>query len=454
MPALLAEALVAGEGGDGEVEAVEVVVEVEDFGEAGAGVGVFFPVAVGELVVDEPSDGFGDVGVGGGEGAGGGHEGHGAPGGLGGGAGAAAFEVGVFVGVAGFAEGAVGFLDGAEPVDGFAYPLVVHAFADAAETGEGLPCAIDVVDAPAAEPAAILVLRLLDEVDGFADGGVGGGDAAVAEAFEDAAGDVGAGGILDGVVVGEGDVFEDGAVAGAVEGGPAAIIILHGEEPVDGAFDGGLRGSAAGALEGHRHHGGVVDVGVVGVGVFEEPAGGFDVGGVFGPVGGGAAFFGEEPVDGGGGDGGVFGEAGFGEGVEGDAGVPDGGEAGLDADVWGVGGTVGGGGAGGAFLGIVGGVVGVVDEEVFEMLLGFEDGGVVVRVTEGTEDDEYVDHRGEDGAEAFGVLHVVEDPFFGFAHGAGSERGDGGFLEALEGEVEEEEHFAPGFGEIFEGAFG
>ncbi len=85
MPALLAEVAVAGEGGDGEVEAVEVVFEVEDAGEAGAGVPEFFPVAVGGLVVDEPLDGFADGGVGGGFVSHHGHEGHGAPGGLGGG---------------------------------------------------------------------------------------------------------------------------------------------------------------------------------------------------------------------------------------------------------------------------------------------------------------------------------------------------------------------------------
>ena len=109
------------------------------------------------------------------------------------------------------------------------------------------------------------------------------GDAVVAEAFEHAAGDVGAGRVLHGVVVGEGDVFEERAVARAVEGGPAAVVVLHGQEPVDAALDGGCARRSAGALEGHGDHGGVVDVGVMGVGEFEEPAGGLDVGAVLAP---------------------------------------------------------------------------------------------------------------------------------------------------------------------------
>ncbi len=127
----------------------------------------------------------------------------------------------------------------ANPVDGFADPFVFHALADGLKTGEGLPCAVDIVDAPASEPRSVLVLRFLDEVDGFADGGMGGGDAAVAEAFKDAAGDVRAGGILNGIVVGEGDMLEDGLGAGAIKGAPTAIIILHGEQPIDAPFDGG-----------------------------------------------------------------------------------------------------------------------------------------------------------------------------------------------------------------------
>ncbi len=102
------------------------------------------------------------------------------------------------------------------------------------------------------------------------------------------------------------------------------------------------------------------------VGIFEIPASGLDVGAILGPVGRLAALFFEQPLDGGDRDGRLGIDACFGEGVEGDAGVPDGGEAGLNADEFGVGGPFGGGGSRRTFLGIVGGIVGVIDEEVFE----------------------------------------------------------------------------------------
>ena len=96
-----------------------------------------------------------------------------------------------------------------------------------------------------------------------------------------------------------------------------------------------------------------------------------------------------------------------------DAGVPDGREAGLNADS-----------------------VAFADEEVAEVLLGFEHFGMVVGVAQGAEDDEHVDHRREDGAQALGPVHVLQDPFFGFPDGLGAEGGDGGFFVALEGHVE------------------
>ena len=348
------QVLPAAKAHDGEVESVEVVSEVEDFGEACACEPGFIPGACGELCLEEVMDAAEDGGM---LWAIDGHEGHGSPGGLAWGGGALAAEGGVFVGIGGFAEGAVGFLVVEEPASGELDPLAVHGVADFSEAAEDLPGAVDVVDAPATEPGAIGFLGGADELDGFGDGGVIGEEAVVAEAFEGSACDIGAGGILDGVMVGEGDVFEELSVMGiAVEGGPSAVVILHGEYPLDAAFGGGEGVGAADASKGHSDHGGVIDIGVEAVVEFEVPAAGFD--GVFdvgGPVAWLSAFFFEEP--GGTALHGVVGgiEAGLCEGVGGDACVPDGGEAGLDADLV---------------------VLRVVDHEVIEVFVCLLDDGV------------------------------------------------------------------------------
>ena len=75
--------------GEGKVQAIKVIFEIEDFGEAGAGVEVLVPVAVGALVIDEPVGRARDGGI---MRVGGGEERHHAPGGLRCGGFALAFE--------------------------------------------------------------------------------------------------------------------------------------------------------------------------------------------------------------------------------------------------------------------------------------------------------------------------------------------------------------------------
>lgn len=65
-----------------------------------------------------------------------GEEAHEGPGGLGGCGGAAAFEDGIFVGVATFAPAAVGVLNALEPVAGFDDPGFVHVDLEGAESTE------------------------------------------------------------------------------------------------------------------------------------------------------------------------------------------------------------------------------------------------------------------------------------------------------------------------------
>lgn len=210
-------------------------------------------------------------------------------------------------------------LDGFEPIARFLYPGLVHVDADFSHADCGLPGAIDVVDAPASPPASFRLLCFFDVIERTHHCGVRSVVVEMRERFERAAGDVRAGGILNGVVVGEGDFFEQRDVVGFVEGGETAIVVLHGQDPVDAALGGGGGLVATKFLQGHGHHRGVVDIGVVRVVVFKAPSGGGGVGGqVVGPVAfDGGAFLGDEPIGGafGGGVRGV--EAGVGEGVGG-----------------------------------------------------------------------------------------------------------------------------------------
>jgi hypothetical protein len=138
-------------------------------------------------------------------------------------------------------------------------------------------------------------------------------------------------------VVREGDAVEDAPVVIGVEGGETTVPGLHAFEPGERAgFDGGLLRGVGGlaVFEGEEHHGGVVDVGVVFVGVFKGPAAGLEVGAFDGPVAAAADLFADEPV-GGVAEGGGVEVVGFAEGEGSVGGVPDGGEAGLEVDAFG-----------------------------------------------------------------------------------------------------------------------
>ena len=430
----LTEFFVGAQGHEGPVVAIHVVAQVEDFGEAGAGGLGLGPGAVGVLGVEEVAD----AGLeGGAEGVATGDQAHDGPGGLGGGGGAFAFVGGVVVGGTGFAPAAVGVLAAFEPVAGADDPVLVHVLADGLEAAKGLEGAVDVVDAPAAPPGAVAFLGAFEHFDATADGRVGGGEAEFAKAFEDFGGDVGAGGVEDGVVVGKGDVFEPFFGDVFVEGSPAAVFALEGEEPAGGAvedllFLGGL--VPVDEPEGEEDFGGVVNVGVVDVVVFEGPAGGFGVGVFDFPVAAEVVdFFLGEPVGGFLECGVVGGQAGVGQGDGGDGGVPDGGEAGLDAQV-----------AGG----------GVFNVEALEVVADFLDGGVVVGVAEAFEGHKAKDDGWKDGAKAVGALaDALENPLFGVFECAGAEGFPGEFVEEFECVVPAQEEVAPGeeLAVVFEG---
>jgi hypothetical protein len=59
------------------------------------------------------------------------------------------------------------------------------------------------------------------------------------EGFEGAAGEVGRAGVDHRVVVSEGHAAEEVSVVVTIEGAPAAVAVLHGEDPATGAVRGG-----------------------------------------------------------------------------------------------------------------------------------------------------------------------------------------------------------------------
>ena len=107
------------------------------------------------------------------------------------------------------------------------------------QPGEDLPCSIDIVDAPAAEPTAIGLLVVANELDGPIDVRIAQAAAKLAEGLQHAAAKIGRAGIDHGVVIGERHIAEKVAIVVAIERAPAAVAILHGEHPAETALDGG-----------------------------------------------------------------------------------------------------------------------------------------------------------------------------------------------------------------------
>ena len=120
--------LVSCQRGQREIEAVQVIIEVEDLGESGAGVEVFVPVAVGALV--SVSQMQGALRRPGSSGPHGGHERHRAPGGLRGGASPLSFERRVVVALGRFRRRIRRASARSEPGGGFLDVRLGHVLAD------------------------------------------------------------------------------------------------------------------------------------------------------------------------------------------------------------------------------------------------------------------------------------------------------------------------------------
>ena len=173
--------------------------------------------------------------------------------------------------------------------------------ADGLQPAQNQEGAVDVVHAPAPEPASIRLLLAENELNGLLDALVSARIAIAGQHLQHAPGNVHRRRIEHGVVIGEGDVLEDHLGIVFVEAAPAAVLALHGELPCDGALGHLMLVALAGIVhlvERHQHLRGVVGVGIKLVVELEVPAAGLGVGNLHGPVALVANLFGEHPIHG------------------------------------------------------------------------------------------------------------------------------------------------------------
>ncbi len=189
-----------------EIQAIQVIFQVEDLGEAGAGEQVFAPVAVlalrGQQIVDAGADRFACP-------ARRPPAGRAVPRRSATRSACPCPRGRIVVTAARFAPAAAGLLHILQPGRRAADHRILHVEADAAKPTQHLPGAIDVVDAPAADPGTALLLRLPQEFKGAAYLRMIAAESVMSQCFENAGGDVGAARIEHGVVIGEGNARED-----------------------------------------------------------------------------------------------------------------------------------------------------------------------------------------------------------------------------------------------------
>jgi hypothetical protein len=146
-----------------------------------------------------------------------------------------------------------------------------------------------------------VTLRAADEVDGALHRLEVARISERAEQLEPAPREVLGGGVEERAVIGERDVVQVEAVVVRVERRPAAVLVLHPEEPAHAALLGephAIGVEAADLLERHEDHGGVVEVRIEVVAVLEGPAARLHVRPLYAPVAGGEDLLAEHPLGG------------------------------------------------------------------------------------------------------------------------------------------------------------
>src|SRR5581483_1004327 len=158
------------------------------------------------------------------------------PGGLGWSARANAAGDRVIVAAAGFAPPAVSVLHRANPLRCLLDLRFMVPYTDCLEAPQHQERAVEIIDTPAAKPAAVRLLLGEDKLDSLLYTAVFARVAVGRQRLENSAGDVHCGRIQHRVVVCEGDVLENHLGVVFIEAGPAAVFALHREDPLDGAL--------------------------------------------------------------------------------------------------------------------------------------------------------------------------------------------------------------------------
>src|SRR4029077_15145305 len=177
---------------------------------------------------------------------------------------AVSLTLGARIGVApqGFAEASVGFLDGAQP----AHRALTKFFCskrNSFESAQRAARAVNIVEAPAPAPGAVFALIFEQKLYGALNGGLFGAPAKTAQAFDDTSRHISGGRIDHGVVIGKRNVTQEFAVVVAIKRAPAAVFILHAQQPLDPKPHGSFHALRVGmfyALQRHQDERGVVDV--------------------------------------------------------------------------------------------------------------------------------------------------------------------------------------------------
>ncbi len=336
------------------------------------------------------------------------------------------------IGVGRLSPTAAGLLVGKQPIGAGRDGWIVHRHSDRDQPGDHLPGAVHVVDSPSAEPASIGFLRRSEVGRASADRRVFDAQPQSSQSFQHAAAEIGSARVDHRVVIGKWDAAEELPVVVAVEGAPAAVAVLHRQQPAQAAVDcsrrlvhcpqaavgvfaaggrvlvqplggtaslrradqpqlgrqrpTGRRGSGELVLESHQHHRRVVAVGIVVVVVFKAPAARLRLD-RFRPVAGPVDLPVEQPVDGTRGRRVRFSQAGCRKSPQGDGGVPDRRFAGLNPAA-----------------------LFVVNNQVAELPPALPHLGAVVAMTQGVKRQQAPDDRRVDRPHAVAPLRPFERP--------------------------------------------
>ena len=138
----------------------------------------------------------------------------------------------IFVGAASLTPTAVVILTAFKPIAAAQYPILGHVLANRAQAAQNLPGAVDVIDAPASIPRAVLVLSVDQILDGVADGSRLRIEPNVTEQLECACGKVTACWIENRIVIGKRHVFQPWGGDILIKRSPTAIATLETELPI------------------------------------------------------------------------------------------------------------------------------------------------------------------------------------------------------------------------------